>query len=319
MQPPDIIVVGSHAPGLFIRVKRVPIAGETVIGWDYEEPVDGGKGSNQAIAAARLGARVSFVGCIGNDRIGREVEGWLKEEGIGISHLRRSEKMPTGVGFIMLNDEGIPAMVTSMGANSELNEHDVDQALRDLKGAKLLLTQFEINPAVAIYAARQAHQQGLIAIVNPAPAPGQGMHDLQDLDILCPNESEAKVMLGLSPDVDEEPCALAHRLKALSGVKSVMMTLGERGVAIADENGDCLIAAPQARVVDTSGAGDAFCAAVAVALVHGYSQRAAAEWGCQVAALSVTRPGTIPAYPSQKEVEEFLKKNKIGSPDREKN
>jgi ribokinase len=264
-----------------------------------------------------LGAQVSFVGCIGNDRFGDEAVEWLQKDGIGISHLRRSDKSPTGIGFILLDDRGIPAMVTALGANAELCEGDIDAALSAMRGAKLLLTQFEIDPARAVYAARAAQRLGMIAMVNPAPAPTGHPVDLRGIDILCPNETEALLMLGRLPGGNENPCTLARQLREQTGVKTVMMTLGERGVALADAVGERLLAPPQVDVVDTSGAGDAFCAAVAVALVRGETQQAAAQWGCQVAALSVTRPGTIPAYPSMKEVEIFIKVNANRSPDPE--
>src|SRR5512146_1305505 len=109
----DIIVVGSHAPGLFLRVKRPPVAGETLIGWDYQEPMDGGKGSNQAIAAARLGARVRFVGCLGNDRLGQAALEWLAADGVDTTFVRSSASLATGMGFIMLDENGVPAMVVS--------------------------------------------------------------------------------------------------------------------------------------------------------------------------------------------------------------
>lgn len=303
---PQIIVVGSHAPGLFLRVKRIPQAGETVIGWDYQEPVDGGKGSNQAIAASRLGAAVSFVGCVGQDRIGDDGERWMREAGVDTRCLRRSASTASGVGFIILNDDGVPAMVTSLGANAELTTGDIDGALVQYPDAAVLLTQFEIDPEMALYAARAARQRGLITIVNPAPAPAMPLTGLDAASILTPNESEAKVLLGLDPDAPLKPLDLARRLREHSGVDQLIVTLGDQGIVGADASGLWEMKPPGIDVVDTSGAGDVFCAALAVRLAEGHSIKDAAGWACVAATLSVSKAGTIPAFPTRVGVERFL-------------
>jgi len=308
---PQIIVVGSHAPGLFLRVKRIPQAGETVIGWDYQEPVDGGKGSNQAIAAARLGAAVSFVGCVGQDRIGDDGERWMREAGVDTRCLRRSASTASGVGFIILNEDGVPAMVTSMGANAELSAQDIDEALARYPGAAVLLTQFEIDPDMALYAASAARQRGLIAIVNPAPAPASPLTGLEAASILTPNESEAKVLLGLDPDDPLKPVELARRLREHSGVEQLIVTLGEQGIVGANASGVWEIKPPLIDVADTSGAGDVFCAALAVRLAEGQSLKLAAGWACAAAALSVSKAGTIPAFPTRLAVEQFSRGGEV--------
>ena len=302
----DILVVGSHCPGLFIRVKRPPVAGETVIGWDYREPVDGGKGSNQAISAARLGGKVGIVGCVGQDRIGEEGERWMVQAGVDVTFLKRSATAASGIGFILLDERGVPAMVSSLGANAELNEADIDHALAGMKGARVLLTQFEIPPRVALYSARAAHHRGLLTIVNPAPAPGERLQGLDCADILTPNKTEAMLLLGLPPGQKADPLWLASQLRQATGAGAVLVTVGERGVAGCDAEGSWAVTPPPVQVVDTSGAGDVFCAALALGLVEGRSLREASAWACGVAALSVTRAGTIPAFPTRLEVEAFL-------------
>jgi ribokinase len=303
MEDPQIIVVGSHTPGLFIRVHRIPVAGETVLGWDYQEPMDGGKGSHQAMVAARLGASTSFVGCLGKDRLGQTAVEWLTDAGVDQRHLVFSETKSTAVGFILLNDEGVPAMVSSLGANAEVDEKLVDHALADFAQARLLLTQFEIRPAVAIHAAQVARQRGWIAIINPAPAYEVNLQELKVAHILAPNETEAKVLLGHPSQAEIEPARLAAELHQRSGVDCVMVTAGEQGVAGIDPGGAWQCSPPKVEVVDTSGAGDVFCGALAVGLLKGWSYLEAASWACKVAAISVTRPGTIPAFPTAKEVE----------------
>jgi ribokinase len=303
----EIIIVGSHAPGLFLRVDRVPRAGETVVGWDYQEPMDGGKGSNQAIAAARLGAGTSFVGCVGKDRLGRTGARWMRDNGVDVRFLLRSAGVASGVGFIMLDRDGKPAMVTSMGANAELTKEHAERAIRRLGTARVLLTQFEILPAVALRAAEVARELGMVTVVNPAPAPAEevprGMFG--GVDYLVPNEVEAMSLLGLPEGGQLPPNGMARELLGKMGVRCVMVTAGERGVGVADGSGDCMIAAPKVNVVDTSGAGDVFCAALSVGIAKGQDHRAAAAWACGAAALSVTRAGTIPSFPSLAEVVEF--------------
>jgi ribokinase len=300
---PEIVVVGSHAPGLFLRVKRPPIAGETVIGWDYSEPVDGGKGSNQAIAAARLGARVSFVGCLGNDRLGNQGRVWMEQAGVDTRFIRRSDSA-TGVGFILLDEQGVPAMVTCLGANEELTLEEVHTALEQLNG-KILLTQFEIPLKVAIETARLAREKGMLTIVNPAPAAELPLDDLKVADILVPNESEARQLLGVTAAEEMDDLELANRLRGQTGAGSVVITLGGRGVVGSDSQGNWSVEAPLVQVADTSGAGDTFCAALACGLARGRDLRDATAWACRVAALSVMRPGTIPAFPTLAEVEAF--------------
>jgi ribokinase len=303
---PQIVVVGSHAPGLFVRVKRVPTVGETVIGWDFHEPMDGGKGSNQAIAAAKLGARTSFVGVVGRDRIGDDGERWMRDAGVETRYLRRSDTTSSGVGFIILDEEGVPAMVTTMGANAELSAEEIDAALAELQGAAVLLTQFEIDPQVALHAARAARQYGMIAIVNPAPAPVEPVGGLEAATILTPNEAEAKVLLGLGPEDTIDLVELAERLCYQASVGQLIITAGGQGAIGIDASGTWRITPPAVEVVDTSGAGDVFCAALAVGLVEGKPLRAAAEWACAAATLSVSKAGTIPAYPRRTDVERFL-------------
>jgi ribokinase len=299
----QIVVVGSHAPGIFVRVQRIPLAGETVIGWDFQEPVDGGKGSNQAIAAAKLGVRTSFVGCLGKDRLGQEAVKWMRDVGVDLSLTSFSDSHSTGVGFIILNEKGVPAMVTTMGANEELDNYHVDKALKSLGGAKVMLTQFEIPLEVALHAASVAKQNQMVAIINPAPAAELHPSKLSVADILIPNETEAKLLLNYKPDMEIDPSDLANELREQSGVSCVIITLGEKGFVGSEQSENWSGRAPEVDVVDTSGAGDVFCAAFAAGIVRGWTYRSASDWACQVAALSVTGAGTIPAFPTISEVE----------------
>ena len=200
-----------------MRVSHVPKEGETVLGWDYQEPMDGGKGSNQAIAAAVLGASVAFVGCVGRDRIGDTGEQWMRRAGVDTRFLRRSESTASGVGFILLGPNGVPAMITTLGANAELSLVDVDNALAHLGEARVLLTQFEINPSIAMHAAELGRRSNLISIVNPAPAATHLELDFSSVDVLVPNEIEALQLMRMDPASDCEPAELAWKLRANRG------------------------------------------------------------------------------------------------------
>ena len=302
---PRIVVVGSHAPGIAVRVKRIPAAGETVIGWDLQESKDGGKGSNQAIAAARLGVSTSFVGCIGKDGLGAECENMLRAEGVDISHLYHSESKGTGAGIIIVDEDGVPAMVTSLGANEELTGQQVEAALQEYEEAQVMLTQFEIRPEVALHAARFARRYHMITIVNPAPASPASLPDLEAADVLVPNEVEAKMMLGHEPGAQTDLETVAQILLTRTRAGRVVITAGEQGIVGADGSGVWRSLPPKVTVVDTSGAGDVFCAALAAGLTKGLDHRAASIWACSVAALSVTKEGTIPSFPTAAEVAEF--------------
>jgi ribokinase len=303
---PELVVVGSHSPALVLQVERVPRAGETVNGWDYQEPVDGGKGSNQAIAAARLGAKVSFVGCVGEDRLGQAGTRYLTEAGVDITWLKRSPAATVG-GFVMVGPDGVPAIVAVLGANGDLTLQDVEQALGEMATPRLLLTQCEIRPPVALHAARLARARGWLTIINPAPAPDTGLLGLDQADVLTPNETEALALLGRPLDDRCPGAQLAAELRSRSGARNVIVTLGAKGLAGCDAEGAWETAAPKARATDTTGAGDAFNGALVVALLRGQPLRAAAAWACLVATYSASQPGTIPNYPTRQQVAEFAR------------
>ncbi|MFN2233080.1 MAG: ribokinase, partial [Anaerolineales bacterium] len=279
--------------------------GETVMGWEFQEPIDGGKGSNQAIAAAKLGIKTSFVGCLGKDRLGQEAVNWMRDVGIDLRFTLYSDTSNTGVGFIMLNENGVPAMVTTMGANEELDHHHVDMALKSLRGAKVMLSQFEIRPEVALHAASVARENQMIAIINPAPAAEIHPSQLSVADIVIPNETEAKLLLDYKPELEVDPLVMANELREHCGVSCVIITLGEQGFVGSDRSGSWRGEAPEVDVVDTSGAGDVFCAAFAAGIIRGSTYRLASEWACRVATFSVTKPGTIPAFPTMEELDNF--------------
>jgi ribokinase len=213
---------------------------------------------------------------------------------VDVRFVLHSATANTGVGFIILDARGVPAMVTSMGANAELTTQHVDAALSNLRSAKVLLTQFEIPVKVALHAARVGQKFGITTILNPA--------ELQVADILVPNESEAKRLLDIPQDRYQDPYDMAAELKDKSRSKCVIITMGEQGIVGIDDQNTWRAEPPPTEVLDTSGAGDVFCAALAVKILRGYAYKEASEWACRAAALSVTKPGTIPAFPYLDEV-----------------
>lgn len=305
MERKGVVVVGSHVQGLFMRVFHFPRADESVLGWDYREALDGGKGSHQAIACARLGLQTHFVGRVGNDRLGEIGAGWMSRAGVDLTYLVRSEKKATGCGFVMINPEGIPAITTSMGANEELSPADIDRAEPVLATAQLTLVTFEIPAATAIYALRRAKKLGSFTVLTPGPAEPLPSDALSAADLLIPNEGEAATLTGEALGARSSPEDLARKLQKFFGIQRVIITLGRRGALVADAEKQELITAYPVNTVDTPGAGDAFTSGVAFALSHDISLIDAARFGCLTAARAVSIRESIPGFGTYSEIEAF--------------
>ncbi len=292
-----ITVVGSYNTGLSITVKRLPRAGETVAGWGYSEG-PGGKGSNQAIAAKRLGGRVNFLGCVGDDSYGdRAVELW-KREGVAIEFVKRSGTH-TGLGFVVVDEEGANAITIDPGANLDLNPLDVSRAEGVIAQSAVLLVQLETTLEVVTAASKIAKANGVTVVLNPAPARKAEELDLDDVAILTPNENELREMTGTA-DVAEAARSLLRR-----GPSAVVVTLGERGAHVVTAEGGYSVPAPTVRVVDTTGAGDAFNGALAVALSEGEPLMRAVDFANYAGAMTVTKREVVPALPTRGQLDEF--------------
>jgi ribokinase len=309
MERNGVVVVGSHVQGLFMRVTRFPSADETVAGWDYREALDGGKGSHQAIACARLGVPTHFVGRVGRDRLGEIGAGWMADAGVDLTYLFRSEQKATGCGFVMVNPKGVPAMTTAMGANEELSPQDVDCAKTALATARLALVTFEIPVATALHALHRARELGTSTILTPGPAEPLPPDALSAVDLLIPNEGEAFTLIGQKPSSVSSPEQLGQKLQDYFGLKQVIITLGERGALVMDANKRQMIPAFPVEVADTPGAGDAFTAGVAFALSHGISLVDSARFGCLTAARAVSIRESVPGFGTFSEIEAFAQKN----------
>lgn len=313
MSTPRIVVVGSYATGLTMKAARIPCAGETLLGSGYR--VDfGGKGSNQAVGCARLGARVSFVARIGDDAFGEMARKLYREEGVDVTFLKQSAGVPTGVGFIIVEaGSGQNSIVIDPGANELLSPDDVAAAGSAFRGASVVLTQLEIPAVTAESALARGREAGAVTILNPAPVRPLPASTLQLIDILTPNLSEARVLAGHAPDAAIAPEAISRELIAL-GVRQVVITLGEAGALLVSASGTVHFPAISVEAADTTGAGDAFNAGLATALAHGNSIEDAVRFGVTIGAMAVTKEGVIPSLPSHEQVLQFHRQRSLAPP-----
>ncbi len=292
-----VVVIGSYAVGLVMRTSRIPARGETVLGRDFRR-MDGGKGSNQAVACARLGAHTTFVAAIGDDAYGREALALLAREGVDASHVRNVPELATGAGFIVVADDGDNAIAVDLGANRALSRDDIDRAEGAIAEADVVLAQLEIPLDTVLYAVAVARRHGVRTILNPAPAPELPVGDLSDVDILTPNVTEAQAIAGWSHgDASTLGAALLR-----NGVGAIVLTVGENGAHIIDGRGGRAVPTYPVDAVDTTGAGDAFSAALAVALGEGEPLDDAVAFACLAGAFSVQSLGTVPSYATRAEL-----------------
>ncbi len=304
---PRITVVGSFAVGMTMRAPRFPVKGETLLGSDFDMG-PGGKGSNQAVGAARLGAESHFVALIGEDLFGDMAVRLYEQEGVRTEHLRRTTERNTGVGFITLNAAGDNHIVLDMGANELLTPMHVDAAEASIAQSDVVLAVLEIPPAAAARALELAQRHGVTAILNPAPAQALDPAFLAHVDVLTPNEGELRILLGLAPDDPTDTLELAGRLRPL-GVRNIVVTRGGNGALIIHSDGSTEhVPGVLVEVVDTTGAGDAFTSALAVALAEGQSLSAAVRFATYAGALACTKLGVIPALAYRQDLEALLGK-----------
>jgi ribokinase len=281
----DVVVVGSVNADLVVRVDRRPAAGETVLGSDLEiHP--GGKGANQAVAAARLGGRVAFLGRVGTDGNGDLVRDALRGDGVDISHVPTTPTA-TGVALITLGPEGDNSIIVSPGANARVSADDVAAARALFEAASVVSLQLEIPLPTVTAAARAAAEAGARVVFNLSPAADVPDHLLAYCDPLVVNEHEAE-FLG-----DPTPAGLLAR-----GPRSVVITRGPDGAVVADRSGVTEVPSPQVEAVDTTGAGDAFTGALSLRLARGDDLATAARFAARVGAAAVRKPGAQSSFPA---------------------
>ncbi len=304
VQKPKVTVVGSFNTDLVVRTPRMPVTGETILGGPYRTG-PGGKGANQAVAAARLGADVAMIVCLGQDDFGDRAEENLRREGVHTEAIRRTADSHTGVAFIIVDDAGDNTIVVALGTNELLSPADVDAASDTIAQADILLLDLEVPMATVERAAALGRDLGIRVVLNPAPGQALSAELLRCVDVLTPNETEAEIITGL-PIGSLEEARLAGEQLLARGVGIVIITLGALGALIVSHEGTQHIPGWKVQVVDTTGAGDAFNGALAVSLAEGLSLPDAVSFANAAAALQVTKIGTAPAMPTLAEVEAFM-------------
>jgi ribokinase len=288
---------------LVTRAPRLPKGGETLIGHSFAT-VSGGKGANQAVAAARLGARVAMVGCVGNDDYGVQLREALLAEQIDCQAVSTVEDS-SGVALIVVDDNSQNAIVIVAGANGAMTPAVIDRFDAVLQAADVIICQLEIPDATVGHALKRARALGKTVILNPAPASRPLPADwFAAIDYLIPNESEASALSGLPVDSLQSAESAANQLIAM-GAGKVIITLGAQGSLFANGKGFEHFPAPKVQAVDTTAAGDTFVGGFAAALASGKSEAEAIRYGQVAAALSVTRAGAQPSIPTMSDVQAF--------------
>lgn len=295
-----IVVLGSLNMDLVVRAPRHPQPGETLIGGEFQT-FPGGKGANQAVAAARLGAEVWMIGRVGRDAFGDALLRTVQQDGVNTTFIRQDEQAATGVALITLDAAGQNTIVVAPGANMRVTPQDVIESESAFDRADLLLMQLECPLEAVETAARIAHQHGMQVVLNPAPARLLPATLLAQTDYLLPNQPELRLLAEGETDVKRA----AARLLA-NGVRNLIVTLGEEGALLITPEIEEKLAAFSVEVVDTVAAGDAFAAAFCVALAEGKPLQEAVLWGNAAGAIAVTRPGAQPSMPTRAELLQFL-------------
>ena len=300
----QVIVVGSLNMDLVTRTPRIPQPGETIIGSDFHI-LPGGKGANQAVAAARLGARVSMIGRVGDDSFGSLLLDNLAAAGVDHTLVISDPEAATGVALIVVDDAGQNSIVVASGANARLSPGDVDAGADGIAAADALLLQLESPMETVMRAAEVGRACGVTVVLNPAPARPLPDELLSLIDVLVPNESETALLAGMDvvSQADAEKAAAA--LLRL-GVGTVILTLGSRGALVAREAGADVFPAFDVTPVDTTAAGDAFVGGFAVALAEGRPLVEAVRWGNAAGALATTKLGAQPSLPTRDMLEAML-------------
>ena len=302
----EVVILGVFVADTAYRAARQPAMGETIMGSGFALG-PGGKGSNQAVAAARAGARVSMLTRLGADTFGDMAAATWAGAGVDASGVERGET-PTGAAYIFVDDAtGDNAIIIYPGAAGEIDEAFVDARRELIEGARVFVTQNEQPLDAARHALRLAQGAGAITILNPAPAAELPEDTLPFCDYVTPNETEAEALTGISVETEEEARAAAAKLLSLGVRKAAILTLGARGALYHSHEVSRLVPAFGAGpVVETTGAGDAFNGGFAAALAEGMAPMEAVRFGCACAGISVTRPGTAPSMPSRAEIDALL-------------
>ena len=302
---PEIVVVGSLNMDLVVRTPRLPRPGETIIGHEFIT-APGGKGANQAVAAAKLGAAVGMVGRVGPDDFGRALRTNLRAVGADDTYVFAEDTASTGIAIIEVDESGQNTIVVAPGANARVMPADIDAARSMMTSARAVIVQLEIPLETVLHALRLARRANVLTLLNPAPAQPLSSELLSLADILIPNEIEAGLLTGFDVRDFESAEQAAHQLRQ-RGAHIVVITLGERGAIAVDDGGVKRVPAFQVKAIDATAAGDAFVAALAVARAAGRQIDIALREASAAGALAATKLGAQPSMPTRAELDEFLR------------
>jgi ribokinase len=291
---------------LVVKAPRIPTVGETILGEEFIM-TPGGKGANQAVAAAKLGAEVYLVAKLGEDVFAEQSLRNFEKEGVRTDYVTRTAEAPSGVALITVDRAGNNMIVVAAGANGRLSPQDVDKARDAIVSSGALVAQLEVPLETVEFAARLAHGSGVPFILDPAPARKLPPELLRMVSVLKPNETEAQILTGVEI-VDEHSARMAAQELLKCGVKAVILTLGAKGFLLATAEGAEFIPAPKVKAIDATAAGDAFTGSLAVGLAQGKTLREAASFANHAAALSVTKLGAQSSMPTRQEVESFIRR-----------
>lgn len=314
MKRPKIVVVGSSNTDMVVKSRRIPAPGETVTGGSFVV-APGGKGANQAVAAARLGAEVTFVARVGTDAFGDQAIAGYERDGILTDLIARDPDHATGVALILVDERGENAISVASGANHALTPEDIDRAADRIRAADVLVMQLETPLPAVIRAAAIAAEAGVAVILDPAPAPDEPLPPtlLRHVSCIKPNETEAERLTALP--VRDEATARAAAAKLLAaGPRCAIVTLGAKGALLADGKGMSLVPTIEIQAIDSTAAGDAFTGALASGLGSGLAMPEAVRFASLAGALSATRMGAQPSLPTREELEQFCRDRGVRIP-----
>jgi ribokinase len=305
MNSPTIVVVGSTNTDMVIKASHLPQPGETILGGTFFMSA-GGKGANQAVAAARLGGSVLFIAKTGYDIFGRQSVELFEKEGIDISGIQRDHYQPSGVALITVDDKGENCIVVAPGANAALTPGDINDVKEKIENASLLLVQLETPIETVEHVAGIASSNNVKFVLNPAPATQLSDELLKKISIITPNQKETEMLTGIKVN-DQASAKQAAEFLHKKGIETVVITMGAMGAFVFHQNKYSMIPGHKVNVVDTTAAGDVFNGALVVALSEENTMEDAVAFACKAAAISVTRLGAQASAPAREEVEGFEK------------
>lgn len=307
MKMPDVVVVGAHGCGAAVcRVHHMPVAGETIEAWNYHIIRDGGKGSLQAMVIGKYGGNVAFIGKLGTDSRSDIGISWLVEHHLNIDFLVRTEdyKKNNGAGIMMVDDNGDNVIVNVKGEVKYLTFAEAKPGIDAFRDSKVFITGFEIPIETALESAKLAKEYGMFTVLNPSPLPHDMPENLNFIDLIIPNETESKKMLGIPLNEQVKPEFLAQNLIDTYGVKSVIITLGSKGAMYYDERQTISVSSLKVTPNHSIGAGDCFLGSYVFSrFIENKGIRDSMEWASHAAAISVSRPGSLDSFPTKEEIE----------------